>query len=61
MSAMELFNRAVDNQVVFVPGDPFYTGAQRRSTLRLNFSCVNENLAEKGIIRLAEVIKSMLC
>ncbi len=59
-SAMELFTRAVDNQVVFVPGDPFYTVPQRRSTLRLNFSCVNEELAEKGIVRLAEVIKTML-
>ena len=61
VSAMDLFKRAVENGVVFVPGDPFYTVPQRRSTLRLNFSCVNEELAEKGIVRLAEVMQTMLC
>ncbi|MEE4164357.1 MAG: PLP-dependent aminotransferase family protein [Desulfocapsaceae bacterium] len=60
LSAMELFERAVEKQVVFVPGDPFYTKPRRRQTFRLNFSCVDEPLAVKGIARLADAIKTML-
>lgn len=60
LSAMELFELAVKKQVVFVPGDPFYTIAQRTSTFRLNFSCVDESLAREGIVRLAHAIKDML-
>ena len=60
LSAMELFEKAVEKQVVFVPGEPFYTTPQRRSTLRLNFSCVDETLAQQGIARLAEAIRLML-
>ena len=57
---MELFELAVKKEVVFVPGDPFYTTAQRTSTFRLNFSCVDETLAREGIARLAHAIKDML-
>lgn len=60
LSAMELFELAVKKEVVFVPGDPFYTTAQRTSTFRLNFSCVDETLAREGIVRLAHAIKDML-
>ena len=60
LSAMELFELAVKKEVVFVPGDPFYTTAQRTSTFRLNFSCVDESLAREGIVRLAHAIKDML-
>ncbi len=60
LSAMELFELAVKKQVVFVPGDPFYTRRQRASTFRLNFSCVDETLAEEGIMRLGEAIKEMI-
>jgi 2-aminoadipate transaminase len=60
LSAMELFERAVKKQVVFVPGDPFYTTRQQTSTFRLNFSCVDETLAQEGIVRLGEAIKEMI-
>jgi len=60
LSAMELFELAVRKQVVFVPGEPFYTTARKTSTFRLNFSCVDEDLAREGIARLADAIKSMM-
>ena len=60
LSAVELFERAVKKQVVFVPGDPFYTTSQRTSTFRLNFSCVDETLVQEGIVRLGEAIKEMI-
>ena len=56
LSALELFEEAVARKVVFVPGEPFYTGKVRSSALRLNFSCVDEELIEEGIGRLAEAI-----
>ncbi len=56
MSALDLFARAVERKVVFVPGEPFYTRRIRTSTFRLNFSCADEELINEGISRLAEAI-----
>jgi len=60
ISSMKLFERAVAQRVVFVPGEPFYTTARRTSTFRLNFSCVDENVAREGIQRLATAIRMMM-
>ncbi|RRJ83764.1 PLP-dependent aminotransferase family protein [Aestuariirhabdus litorea] len=60
LSAMALFEEAVKQQVVFVPGDPFYTDQQSHSTLRLSFSCVDAATIEVGIERLGLAIKKML-
>lgn len=60
MSSMALFDEAVKQDVVFVPGDPFYTTIKTRSDFRLNFSCVDEKTAEEGIKRLAAAIKKMM-
>ena len=60
LSAMELFEEAVKRQVVFVPGEPFYTTGIKTSEFRLNFSCVDEALAEEGIGRLAEAINKLV-
>ncbi len=59
LSALELFEEAVQRKVVFVPGEPFYTGRVRSSALRLNFSCVDEQLIDEGIGRLAEAIAAL--
>lgn len=60
MSSMDLFNEAIKQDVVFVPGDPFYTSVKKRSDFRLNFSCVDEATAEEGIRRLAAAIEKMM-
>lgn len=60
LSSMDLFNVAVKQDVVFVPGDPFYTTVKKRSDFRLNFSCVDEAAAEEGIKRLAKAIEKMM-
>jgi len=59
MSALDLFEKAVQRKVVFVPGEPFYTREMRTSAFRLNFSCVDEQVINKGICRLAEAISVM--
>ncbi len=61
ISAMDLFQKAIEKDVAFVPGDPFYTDLKESvSTLRLNFSCVDEATIEKGIARLGESINEYI-
>lgn len=55
-AALDLFERAVKDKVIFVPGDPFYVNKTRMNTLRLNFSCVDENSIELGMERLGNAI-----
>lgn len=57
LSSMELFDSAIRHKVAFVPGNPFYTyDIKTTNNLRLNFSCVDEQMIEVGIRRLAEAI-----
>ena len=60
LSAMEVFNEAVNRKVAFVPGDPFYVNKIAANTLRLNFSSVDEETIRIGIRRLGEVLATML-
>lgn len=61
VSAMDLFNKAIERKVAFVPGNPFYVNTDAEiNTLRLNFSCVDEQTIEEGIKRLGEAIKEIL-
>jgi len=61
VSSMDLFQKAVEKDVAFVPGDPFYTELDKTiNTLRLNFSCVDEVTIEKGIKNLGQTIKDYI-
>lgn len=53
-NSMALFEHAVREKVVFVPGDPFYTTTTNTPTFRLNFSCVESTAIEEGVGRLAK-------
>jgi 2-aminoadipate transaminase len=59
MAAIDLFDIASKDKVVFVPGDPFYINKHRTNTLRLNFSCVDKNTIQKGIQRLGRAIRKL--
>ncbi len=54
--ALRIFEKAITNNVAFVPGDPFYVVPGEYSTMRLNFSCVDPATIEEGIRRLSAVI-----
>lgn len=56
MAALDLFELAVEDKVVFVPGDPFYVDGRRSNALRLNFSCVDAETIDCGIQRLGGAI-----
>ncbi|HVT90089.1 MAG TPA: PLP-dependent aminotransferase family protein [Tepidisphaeraceae bacterium] len=58
MSAMELFKRAIEKKVAFVPGDAFHAHGGGENTMRLNFSNCDEQRIEEGIRRLGEVTRS---
>jgi 2-aminoadipate transaminase len=60
ISAMRLFEIAINKKVAFVPGDPFYINKRSVNTLRLNYSCVDEDTIEIGIKRLGEAIDEVL-
>jgi 2-aminoadipate transaminase len=60
VSSMKLFDLAIKDKVAFVPGNPFYINKDETNTLRLNFSCVDEETIETGIKRLGKSIEKLL-
>jgi len=60
VTSLELFDLAVKDNVIFVPGDPFYVKKTRTRTLRLNFSYVDEGTIEIGIRKLGNAIRNLL-
>ena len=60
LSAMHLFDKAIEEKVAFVPGDPFYVEKRGLNTLRLNFSSVDPDIIEEGIKRLGKVLHELL-
>jgi len=60
LRAMDLFNRAIREQVAFVPGDPFYTDGGGTNSMRLNFSNSDEGMIVEGITRLSRLIEAMM-
>jgi 2-aminoadipate transaminase len=60
MSSLELFDRAIKNDVAFVPGQAFYANGGGYNTLRLNFSNSDEDRIVEGMGRLARSIEEMM-
>ncbi|MDP4269441.1 MAG: PLP-dependent aminotransferase family protein [Bacteroidota bacterium] len=60
INSMELFDRSIQENVAFVPGNPFYTDNENVNTCRLNFSCSNESEIFIGIQKLSQVIREMM-
>jgi 2-aminoadipate transaminase len=52
----ELAKRAIENNVAFVPGAPFYASNPDASTLRLSFATVGVDKIEEGVARLAAAL-----
>lgn len=60
LDAQEIFKMAIVENVAFVPGSSFFCNNKGHNTFRINFSYCNNNTIEKGIKRLARVIKSAI-
>jgi 2-aminoadipate transaminase len=59
LSALDFFQKAIAQNVAFVPGQPFFTDGSGENTLRLNFSNSDEEKIEEGMKRLGRVFASM--
>ncbi len=60
MDTAEVFKVAVKRNVAFVPGTSFYALGGGENTMRLNFSYSNPEQIQKGIERLADVLKETI-
>jgi 2-aminoadipate transaminase len=60
LSALELFEYAVKENVAFVPGTPFFVDGGGADCMRLNFSNADENGIEEGIRRLGRIMKNLM-
>ncbi|MEN6338419.1 MAG: PLP-dependent aminotransferase family protein [Phycisphaerales bacterium] len=60
LSALELFEHAAREKVVFVPGAPFFVDGGGVHNMRLNFSNADEDKIEEGIARLGRIVKRLL-
>lgn len=60
MKSREILAECVKNLVAFVPGEAFFTSEGNTNYFRLNYSCSNEETIDKGIKKIAEVLKANL-
>ena len=58
VDAMEVFQRAIEQNVAYVPGVHFYTEGGHLNTLRLNFSMSDIPTINEGMERLGRVIQA---
>lgn len=55
-----LLEKAIANNIAFVPGAPFFSGQPERNTMRLSFVTVPVERIQQGIKRLGELIAEEL-
>jgi len=53
-----LAKRAIEQNVAFVPGAPFFAGQPDHATLRLSFATVGEDKIREGVARLAQAVRN---
>ncbi len=58
--ALELFPKAVEERVAYVPGMPFYPIDGPRNTMRLNFSAAQPEKIREGVRRISVMVKNAL-
>ena len=60
LNARHILDDCVARKVAFVPGGPFFPNGGHENTLRLNFSNMEENRIEEGIVIMADVLNRHL-
>jgi len=55
-SSLDIFQKAMEQKVAFVPGDPFYTSKTGVNTMRLNYTNATPEVIREGIKRLASIL-----
>ncbi len=58
---MDLYNKAIENGVAFVPGQFFYTDpSQGHETMRLNYTMADEATLEFAVEKLGKAAKEVM-
>ena len=60
LDSMRLFEEGIKGKVAVLPGTPFYVTGGGQSTIRLNFSSMDEARIIEGMERLAKVVRALL-
>lgn len=60
VSAMEMFPKALQEKVVYVPGDPFYVGMKDVNAMRLNYTNADSDTIDEGIKRLGSLLNEVV-
>lgn len=61
LNTLELFYKAIEKKVAFVPGEVFYPrGLQKHNAMRINFSYPTKKQIRTGIKRLSSTIREQL-
>ncbi len=60
MDTLELLEKALENEVAYVIGSPFYADEDVKNTLRISFCHETEDVIEEGIARLGRAVKEMI-
>ena len=60
MDSKQLLDEAIQQNVAFVPGGPFYANNPEKNTLRLSFVTVSPERINEGIEKLGKLIKAKL-
>ncbi|MEB2299623.1 PLP-dependent aminotransferase family protein [Lysinibacillus xylanilyticus] len=55
-SSVDVFEKAMEQKVAFVPGDPFYTSKTGVNTMRLNYTNATPEVIREGIKRLGSIL-----
>lgn len=59
VSAVKMFPKALENKVVYVPGDPFYVGLKDVNAMRLNYTNADSETIDEGIKRLGKLLSEV--
>lgn len=60
MNSDEIFKKAIERNVAYVPGSAFYPNAEDHQGMRLNFSYASEEQIEEGVKRLSSLIHDLV-
>lgn len=60
VSSVEMFPKALEKKVVYVPGDPFYVGLRDVNAMRLNYTNADSQTIEEGIKRLGKLLEDVI-
>nr|WP_279231575.1 2-aminoadipate transaminase [Thermus thalpophilus] len=60
LSAERLFQRAIEENVAFVPGGPFFANGGGENTLRLSYATMDRARIKEGVRRLGRALKGLL-